>query len=181
MKTIIVCAGHSDQQSGAVSADGKYKEEELAQWLRNRVATLLRADGVTVLTDGDPAVNQSLNQAIALLKQHRQAIAVEFHFNAAGQSSVKGVEVLSKPVHKRIAQAIAAAIGFVTGSPLRGVLGWKADNSGQHHRLAFCEAGGLVVEVEFISNPNALDTYLKLRDEVAVSLANALRDLARAK
>ena len=178
MRTIIVCAGHSDQQSGAASPDGKHKEEELAQWLRNRVATLLRADGMTVLTDGDPAVNQSLNHAISLLKQYQNALAVEFHFNA-GPSQVRGVEVLSKSHLKRTAQNIAAAIATITGSPLRGVLGWKADNSGQHHRLAFCEAGGLVVEVEFISNPNALNVYLAMRDQVAVSLENALREAAR--
>lgn len=180
MRTIIVCAGHSDQQSGAVSPDGKYKEEELAQWLRNRVATLLRADGMTVLTDGDPAINQSLSQTVSLLRQHRNAIAVEFHFNA-GPSQVCGVEVLSKPIHKRTSQSIASAISSTTGSPLRGVLGWKADNAGQHRRLAFCEAGGLVVEVEFISNPNAMNVYQAVRDQVAVSLANALRDIAKEK
>ncbi|MBL8186571.1 MAG: N-acetylmuramoyl-L-alanine amidase [Acidobacteria bacterium] len=180
MKTIIVCAGHSDQQSGAVSPDGKYKEEDLAQRLRNRVATLLRADGqFRVLTDGGDRENKPLRDAVQLVKANPGALAIEIHFNAASQPSVKGVEVLSKPQHKLLAQQLAFSIAEITGSPLRGVLGWRADNAGQHHRLAFCEVGGAIVEVEFLSNPDALTQYLTLESEVAISLANALRDAAK--
>lgn len=176
MKTIIVSAGHSDNDSGAVN--GQYREEDLAQWLRNRVATLLRADGrFNVQTDGDGAENKSLPDAIRVLKANSGAIPVEFHFNA-GPALARGVEVLAKPSLKVQSQRIAQAISTITGSPLRGNMGWKPDNSGQHHRLAFCDAGGMVVEVEFISNLNALQVYIKLREEVAISLANTLRDIA---
>lgn len=179
MKTIIISAGHSNGEPGAVAKSG-VRESDLALQLRNRVATILRADSqFRVLTDGRDGENRPLRDAVQIVKANPTALAIEIHFNADGQSSVKGVEVLSKPRHKLTAQQLAFAIAEITGSPLRGVLGWKADNSGQHHRLAFCEAGGLIVEVEFISNPNALAFYLEHANEVATSLANALRDAAK--
>lgn len=179
MKTIIISAGHSNSDSGAVSKDGKLKEADLALRLRNRVATILRADGdLRVLTDGSDGQNAPLRDAVQIVKANPGAIAVEIHFNA-GPPTAKGVEVLAKPIHRPLAQQLAASVAAITESPLRGVLGWKADNSGQHHRLAFCEAGGLILEVEFISNPTAMSIYLANETEAAVSLANALRKAAK--
>lgn len=176
-KTIILSAGHSAADPGAVSRDGKLKEAALAQRLRNAVAALLRADGVTVLTDGADGVNLPLRDAIALVKRTKNALAVEIHFNAAAPAA-QGVEVLCKDEHKRFAQDLALAISSVTGSPLRGVAGWKSDSSGQHHRLGFCDAGGLIIEAEFISNPDAMAAYLAKESDVAQSLAKVLRTYA---
>lgn len=176
-KTIILSAGHGGTDSGAVSQDGKLQEAALAQRLRNAIAALLRADGMTVLTDGADGVNQSLRDAIALVKRTKDALAVEIHFNAAAPA-VRGVEVLCKDEHKRFAQDLAKAVADVTGSPLRGVAGWKSDSSGQHHRLGFCDAGGLIIETEFISNPDAMKIYLAKESDVAQSLAKTLRTYA---
>lgn len=181
MKTIIISAGHSNGDPGAVSATGR-KEADLALRLRNRIATILRADAeFRVLTDGSEKENKSLRDAIQLLKANPNALAIEIHFNAAGQSSVKGVEVLCGTEKKTLAQELAFAIASITGSPLRGVVGWRPSNAGQHHRLGFCDAGGMIVEVEFISNPGALIHYIDHEDEVATSLANTLRDAAKGK
>jgi len=178
MKTIIISAGHSNGDPGAVSKDGK-READLALRLRNRVATILRADAeFRVITDGSDGENKPLRDAVQIVKANPGALAVEIHFNA-GPIKAKGVEVLAKPVHRHLAQRIADSVSTITDSPLRGNAGWKLDSSGQHHRLAFCEAGGLILEVEFLSNPDALAHYLKLEDEVATSLANALRDAAK--
>lgn len=181
MKAIIISAGHSSGDPGAVAANGT-KEADLALRLRNRVATKLRADGeFRILTDGSDGENKPLRDAIQILKANPGALAVEIHFNAAGQTSVKGVEVLCGSEKKTLAQELAFSIAAITGSPLRGVLGWKPTNSGQHHRLGFCDAGGLILEIEFLSNPTALANYTNKEDEVATSLANALRDAAKGK
>lgn len=180
MKTIIISAGHSNSDAGAVSKDGKLREADLTLRLRNRVATLLRADGtLRVLTDGSDGQNKPLRDAVQIVKANPRAIAVEIHFNAAGSSLAKGVEVLAKPTQRELAQQLAASVANITETPLRGVLGWKPDNAGQHHRLAFCEAGGLILEVEFLSNPAAMAVYLANETEVAVSLANALQNAAK--
>jgi N-acetylmuramoyl-L-alanine amidase len=172
--TIIVSAGHSNVDPGAVSASG-LREADLALRLRDKIAARLQADeSLRVLTDGRTGENSPLRDAVAIVKTHPGALAVELHFNA-GPIAARGIEVLSKPAHKPRAQALARAIKAITGSPLRGDGGWKADNSGQHHRLAFCEAGGLIIEVEFLSNAVALHTYLTKEDEVATALANALK------
>lgn len=177
---MIISAGHSGTDSGAVSADGKLREADLALWMRNRVATLLRADGqLRVLTDGSEGQNKPLRDAVQLVRANPGSIAIELHFNASANREAKGVEVLAKPVHRELAQSLAAAIANVTESPLRGTLGWKLDSAGQHHRLAFCEASGLIVEVEFISNPSAIARYLETKNEAATSIANALRDAAQ--
>ena len=179
MKTIIISAGHSNSDAGAVSKDGKLREADLTLRLRNRVATLLRADGtLRVLTDGSDGQNKPLRDAVQIVKANPGAIAVEIHFNAAGSPLAKGVEVLAKPTQRELAQQLAASVANITETPLRGTLGWKMDSAGQHHRLAFCEAGGVILEVEFISNPAAMAVYLANETEVAVSLANALRDAA---
>lgn len=180
-KTIIISAGHSNGDPGAIAANGM-READLALRIRNRVATTLRADGeFRILTDGSDSENKPLRDAIQILKANPGALAVEFHFNAAGRPSVKGIEILCGSEKKTLAQELAVSIATVTGSPLRGILGWKPTNSGQHHRLGFCDAGGLIIELEFLSNPDALAHYLKHEDEVATSLANALRDAAKGK
>lgn len=172
--TIIVCAGHSHTDPGAVSASG-LREADLALRLRDKIVDRLRADdSLMVLTDGRTGENKPLRDAVQIVKANPGALAVELHFNA-GPPAARGVEVLSKPAHKAVTQSLARAIVAVTGSPLRGEGGWKADNSGQHHRLAFCDVGGLIVETEFLSNGRALWVYLEKENEVATSLANALK------
>ena len=170
MPTILISAGHSETDPGAVG--NGYKEADLAVDLRDRVAAILRGTwGLNILEDGDDGDNEPLTKAIALAK--RSDVAVEFHWNA-GVPAATGIEVLAKPDKKKLSQALATAVHNATGLKLRGDSGWKSDKSGQHHRLGFCEAGGVIVEVCFLSNPNDLQSYLQNRDKVAENLAQAL-------
>jgi N-acetylmuramoyl-L-alanine amidase len=172
-KTILVSAGHTNvvgQDRGA--AGNGFVEGVLTTELRDAVAAKLREKGLkNVVEDGFDGVNEPLKKAIALAKTAN--VAVEFHWNAAAQTAT-GIEVLSKPNKKALAQQIAKAISTATGIGLRGDGGWKADNSGQHHRLAFCEAGGLIVEVCFISNMNDMRRYRDNFEEVVSGIASVL-------
>ncbi|HKX30645.1 MAG TPA: N-acetylmuramoyl-L-alanine amidase [Blastocatellia bacterium] len=173
MKRVVVTAGHGGSDPGAISPDRRYREADLALRLRNLIADKLRTQAVIVLTDGKrPAENAPLVDAIALVRAN-SGPAVEIHFNA-GPPAATGVEVLSRPEHKCLAQQIAQAIAGHTGSPIRGESGWKNQSAGQHHRLGFCEAGGLVVEVEFITNLSALNKYLSVENEIAAAIAEVL-------
>ena len=172
MKKILVSAGHSTvppQDPGAVG--NGYKEAVEALKLRDTTAIYLRAKGVTVLEDGSDGVSEPLTKAIALARQ--ADIAVEFHFNA-GPATATGIEILAKPNKKALAQKIGLAIAKATGLRLRGETGWKADNSGFHNRLGFAEAGGLIIEVCFISNSNDMKTYIKNFDAIARNVAEVL-------
>lgn len=172
-KQILVSAGHSTvppKDSGAVGHG--YTEAGLVVTLRDRVAQILRANGCTVLEDGADGESQPLTKAIALA--HQAGVAVEFHFNAGGEGAT-GVEVLAKPTRKTLAQRLAKAVAEPTGLKLRGGEGgYRPDNSGQHHRLGFCEAGGLIVEVAFISNAGDLQAYFANFEQVAQNLAGVL-------
>lgn len=171
---ILVSAGHTNVPGKDRGAAGNgLIEGDLATRLRDTVARDIRArrPEYIVLEDGADGVNDPLTKAVALAK--KADVAVEFHWNA-GPKTATGIEVLSKPKHKKLAQELAQAIAKATGLKVRGSGGWKSDSSGQHHRLAFCEAGGLIVEVCFISNPDDVTAYVKNFAQVSRNLAAVL-------
>lgn len=171
-KKILVSAGHTnDPRSDRGAAGNGYVEGRETLRLRDQTAALLRAKGVTVVEDGADGVNEPLKKALKLIPG--TDAAVEFHLNA-GPKTATGVEVLSKPGRKKLAQRIAKAVGAATGLRLRGEQGWKADTSGQHHRLAFCSAGGLIVEVCFISNRSDMAAYEKHFEAICEGVAYVL-------
>lgn len=171
-KKIIITAGHGNGDPGAIY-NGE-REAELALWLRDEVANQLRLRGCEVIEDGADAENQGLRDAIALLKENPGVEAYEIHFNASANPNVRGVEVLAPANARYAAQAVALGIANTLKTNLRGEAGWKPSNGGQHHRLGYCEAGGCVVEVEFITNPEALKNYLARRAVVAQAIAAVL-------
>lgn len=173
IKKILVSAGHSTvppKDPGAVG--NRFVEAKEALRLRDAVAANLRGRGFTVLEDGADGVSEPLKKALVLARS--ADVAIEFHFNAAASSKATGIEVLAKPRLKKRSQMIAAAIAKATGLTLRGEKGWKADNSGQHHRLAFCEAGGAIIEVAFISNPADMAAYSKNFAAIVANVSDAL-------
>jgi N-acetylmuramoyl-L-alanine amidase len=173
-KLILVSAGHSTVPPVDPGAVGNgFVEAQEALRLRDATAKNLREKGESVIEDGADGVNEPLKKALVLAR--KADIAVEFHFNA-GPPHAAGIEVLSKPSKKLLAQKIAGAINRATGLTLRGDKGWKADNSGHHHRLAFCEAGGLIVEVCFISNKSDMLAYKNNFAKIAENLAEVLSE-----
>jgi N-acetylmuramoyl-L-alanine amidase len=176
MKRLFLSAGHSNADPGAC-AHG-HTEAGIVTALRNIIAAKLRDGGADVLTDGSGGINQPLPVAIKLA-QHCD-IAVEFHLNAASPQA-KGVECLSLPEVKLLAQDLAAAISIVLETPTRGDHGWKSDSSGQHHRLGFCREGrGVILELFFITNKDELETYLERKEQVADAITKELLEHARA-
>lgn len=169
--TILISAGHSMTDPGAVNPRLNLREAELARKFRNAVALYLGEYGCPYVIDGSPETNAPLREAIKLAAG--KTLAVEFHFNAAN-GKAKGIEVLANAKDKLTAQNIAAAIHKVTGSPLRGDKGYKPENAGQHSRLGFVRAGGLVVELEFIDHDDAMRVWLDKYWLVAKELAETL-------
>lgn len=169
---IVITAGHSNTDPGAVS-DG-YKEADYAADMRNYVAYYLRNWGFDVVTDGEGRVNAPLAQAVRLIPG--SDLAVEFHLNASTNKTARGIEVLSRDNRKRISQRIAKAVQSVTESVLRGDEGWKPEDSGQHKRLAFVSAGGLIVELGFITNFTEMKVLMEKRWLVAKAIAEAIRE-----
>lgn len=150
---ITVTAGHGAGDPGAVAADGT-TEAALMTELRDIVASKLRAAGHTVKTDGARWQNLPLVHALTLVRG--ADVAIELHMNAAVSKAARGVEVISLPERAQLARTIARRIAHVIESPVRGAGGWIDQGQSARGRLGFVRAGGLVVEVGFISNPDEL-------------------------
>lgn len=148
---MYISAGHSNTDPGAV-AFGR-READIAVEFRNITSFYLMRDSVPHELDGFGTQNLPLNKAVQQARHH--ARAVEFHCNA-GPASATGVEVLCAPKDDKISADICQAIASTLGIRNRGV---KPENSGQHTRLAFIRAGGIIVELFFLTNPNDLYAY----------------------
>lgn len=170
-RSIFVSAGHGGGDPGAV-AHGR-REAHIATEFRNIVAFYLARHGVAHALDGDGALNLPLREAAKLAAQHR--IAVEFHCNAAASAQATGVETLSGPEDMALGAEICTAISESLVLRNRGA---KPENAGQHHRLAFVQAGGIIVELFFITNADDLEAYDARKwlagRAVAEVLANAI-------
>ena len=172
MTTVVITAGHSNTDPGAVN--GNITEAEITTDMRNIVAYCLKDLGIDVVTDGRGNDNQTLRQAIKLIKQG--AIAIEFHCNAFHLPSAGGVEALAQPKDKAICQKLCEAVSDVMGIPTRGNDGgFKAENSGQHSRLGYVRNGGIILELFFISNPTELATYQAKKWLIMLALSVKLK------
>ncbi|WP_212387283.1 N-acetylmuramoyl-L-alanine amidase [Acinetobacter junii] len=152
---VAVTAGHSSSDPGAVN--GKIKESELVTNFRNAVAFYLREAGLATKTDGTNSRNDPLSSALKLIKG--SSIAVEFHMNAAASKQANGIETIALPRDKKLAQDLSAAVATALGSRLRGDNGWIDQSKSARGSLAYINAGGLIVELGFISNEAELAAF----------------------
>jgi N-acetylmuramoyl-L-alanine amidase len=166
----LISAGHSATDPGAC-AHG-HTEAAIALEMRYLVAKRLLEMRHAVLMDGNIAENLPLKTALKLIKG--TDLAVELHCNAAANMQATGVEVIAPAHLKLVAQRIARAIAAETGQKLRGELGWIDQAQSARGRVGFIEAGGLIVEMVFISNLGDLRTFLAAKERVAMALAGAI-------
>lgn len=170
-KIICLTAGHSNRDPGAVNGDDR--EADIAQDMRNIVASILRNDyGLTVRTDGEGKGNLPLDKALTLIRGSE--VAIEFHTNAAANKAATGIEALSTPKNKRWCQVLCKAVADATGWKLRGDKGFKPDNAGQHSRLAYAQHGGIVFEPFFISNDADLALFKQRKWVICRAIANEI-------
>lgn len=168
---VTITAGHSNVDPGAVN--GSYKEAFIAVEFRNEIAKRLRDAGIDVLTDGVGSDNQDLNTAIKLAKQSK--LAIEFHLNASDNKTAKGVEALSLDKDRDICRKLCSAVSKVLDTPVRGADGgWKSQSSGQHARLGYVSAGGIIMESFFISNEAELKKYFENRVALFDAIAKVI-------
>ncbi|WP_286740525.1 MULTISPECIES: N-acetylmuramoyl-L-alanine amidase [Acinetobacter] len=150
-----ITAGHSNTDPGAVN--GKIKEADLVTNFRNAVTHYLREAGLQVKTDGTGTKNDPLSAAVKLIQG--SSVAVEFHMNAATSKQANGVETIALPKDKKLAQDLSKAVADALGSRLRGDNGWIDQSKSVRGRLAYVNAGGLIVELGFISNEDELARF----------------------
>lgn len=156
-KIITITAGHSNVDSGAIAKDGT-KEADLAVKFRNAVVSYLQKyPNVHVRVDGYGTTNLPLPEAIKLIKG--SDVAIEFHMNASTNATAGGTETISLTKDKALAQKLSQAITATLETKLRGKEGWIDQSDSARGRLGYINAGGLIVEIGFISNPTELKTF----------------------
>lgn len=172
---IFLSAGHSTVDSGATTVqivDGKLvgrKEADIVVEFRNLVAYYLRAWGVDFDTDGNGTENVPLAATVKMIGRDRPAI--EFHCNSASATIAGGVETLSNRKDMELGEKLCVAVATALGIKNRGA---KPEDAGQHHRLAFVQAGGIILELFFLSNPKELAAYDARKWLAAKAVANVL-------
>lgn len=177
---MFISAGHSNTDPGAV-AFGR-READIAVEFRNIVSFYLQRDKIPHELDGFGTTNMPLREVVKRSRLHK--LSVEFHCNAAAdpprdkdgkltKPRATGVEVLCRPKDNFVADRICRAISGALDIRNRGV---KPENAGQHHRLAFVQAGGMIVELFFISNPSDLASYDAKKWVAARDVAQILKE-----
>lgn len=165
---MFISAGHSNTDPGAV-AYGR-KEADIAVEVRNMVSFYLSRAGYPHVLDGHGTDNLPLAQTVKISRNHR--VSVEFHCNAFVNAYATGCEILCGAKDVEIASKLCRAISETLGIRNRGV---KPESAGQHHRLAFVQAGGMIVELFFITNPGDLARYDAKKWVMAKAIADVLR------
>lgn len=164
---IYLSAGHSGTDPGA-TAFGR-KEADIAVEFRNLVAFYLRRADVPHDVDGHGKDNLPLRDTVRITGK-RDWIELEFHLNA-GPASATGVETLSGPKDMALGAKLCEAIAGALQIRNRGA---KPENAGHHSRLAFVQAGGIIVELFFLTSPDDLAAYDARKWLAAKAVADVL-------
>ena len=184
-KIITVTSGHSNTgktDSGAVTTVGGklIKEADLAVKLRNAILHYLQQDkSITTRCDGYGAVNLELKEAIKLIEG--SDVAVEVHFNSSNNKTANGVECIALPKDKTLAQNLSKAVAKVTGSRLRGIDGFITQEDSLRGKLGYINAGGLILEVSFLSNATELKAFEEKYWLIGKAVAEVLIDYVKNK
>ena len=179
---VTLSAGHSTTDCGAVAKkDGKLvKEADLAVKLRNAILHYLQQDKeITTRCDGYGQTNLELKEAIKLIKG--SDVSLEVHFNSSTNKTANGVECIALPKDKVLAQNLSKAVSKVTGSRLRGVGGFITQEDSARGKLGYINAGGLILEVSFLSNDSELKVFEEKYWLIGKEVAQVLIDYVKSK
>lgn len=150
-KRIFLSAGHGGSDPGA-TAFGR-TEASIVLEFRDLVAHYLNEAKAPFERDGKRGESVPLRDAVKMIR--KTDLAVEFHLNAASPSAT-GVETLSHPKDYAFCRKLCDVIASRLKIRNRGA---KPENSGQHSRLAFVQAGGIICELFFLTNKDDIAAY----------------------
>ncbi len=184
-KIITVTSGHSNTgkiDSGSVTTVGGklIKEADMAMLLRNTILYYLQQDkDIITRCDGYNQTNLPLREALKLIDG--SDVAVEVHFNSSNNKTANGVECIALPKDKTLAQNLSKAVAKVTGSRLRGIDGFITQEDSLRGKLGYINAGGLILEVSFLSNATELKAFEEKYWLIGKAVAEVLIDYVKNK
>lgn len=166
----VITAGHSNRDPGAVGQGTT--EAEVVVEMRNMVANKLRMAGHTVFTDGEGSVNLELREAIKLIP--KGDIALELHCNASDNTKATGVEAIGLEKDKLLCQRLANAVATTLRQKTRGAGGYINQGQSALGKLGYVTAGGVILEMYFLSNPADNLFYQVNKHKVADAIVHVL-------
>lgn len=180
MSNIFIEAGHNENDSGAV-AHGYVEAEEVIKDKHSLVQALnfqiQHRNDVEIITDVD---SENLNQTINRFKQVATSkdILISLHYNSVDNHSARGVEVWVKQDASKqeieLAEKICLSYSKMLNIPNRGV---KFEQNNRWKRLGILHTGAglsILVEIDFISNPEAIKRVEEMRDRLHVMTSTIL-------
>ena len=84
------------------------------------------------------------------------------------------VECISIPKDKELCQRLSNAIAATTKDNVRGDNGWIDQSKSARGKLGFVEAGGVIVELFFLSNKGDLERYEQVKWLVSDAIVGEL-------
>lgn len=197
VKRIVIDAGHGGKDGGTTNARLKLMEKTFALDVSKRLGAILNSQGFEIIYTRTDDTYLSLAERAIVTNAAKPDLFVSVHFNAAGRSSVEGVETYTMtPQHQRSTSSSEANAADQTMEPgnahgaWNSILGFsmhrallqklKASDRGLKRarfavlRLAECPA--VLVESGYLSNESearkiATEDY---RAEIAEGLANGI-------
>lgn len=180
MKTIIISAGHSLSDPGAVYNGSR--ESFMTMELTKLVSDIMRKHSVGILNVPDEL---DLKQTIAWVnvrdKEQDIDAAIEIHTNASTDPGAKGVEAwyyhdfgtgLGSEYSKKLAQMMVDGIGVETGMKIRGVFDESTNRWGKLGFVHDTTPLASLVECGFLSNET--DRNILLSPEGRMNIAKGI-------
>lgn len=121
---IVVDAGHGGKDPGAVNKAHNMQEKTLNLSISQKLAQRLRQEGYNIITTRDTDVFIELAERGNIANNNDVDLFISIHFNAAGNTSARGIETLYHPTEdgKKVAQIFQTEIVKASGAPDRKVI-----------------------------------------------------------
>ncbi|MBD0380517.1 N-acetylmuramoyl-L-alanine amidase [Paenibacillus sp. WST5] len=175
--TVVIDAGHGDNDPGALSITGKY-EKDFTLVTSKKVQKLLSQDKrVTVLMTRSDDTFVELDGRVAFANDNQVDLFLSIHGNSA-KASVSGTETYyNKPESLTLANIVHKHVVAATGFPDRKVR--EAD----FRVIKKTTMPAVLVEVGYLSNKNDEAAMYKeaFQDQVAAALVTAIKEYLNLK
>jgi len=178
---IVISSGHGLYVRGA---SGVIDEVDEARRVTNRVAEILRREGVNVDAFHENSARTATNNVNAIIQHHNRQVRdldVSIHFNSTAAGFIEdrpiGVEVLhftgnqnTRALAGRVAKAISDASGLVlrhrqdSGAVARNNIGFLNNTT----------APAILVEVCFVVSRADTRLYLQYFEEICMAIASSI-------
>lgn len=121
---IVVDAGHGGKDPGAVNKAHNMTEKALNLSISQKLAQRLRQEGYNIITTRDTDVFIELAERGDIANNNDVDLFISIHFNAAGNTSARGIETLYHPTEdgKKVAQIFQTEIVKASGAPDRKII-----------------------------------------------------------